>query len=178
MGASQREQINWLGNLVQDANPACKRANCHGRGVTADSWSENQAPLGSGRYWPESFYEEDICECVKITHFEPFARAGKEIPAFAHRSWGYFLDKVEEWHETQGKDEFGNSLTLYQMAHWDCPQCKVDELQERRADDAQSFFYMEGQKEDYKNKVKDLEAELEERETETINADRNRRFRA
>lgn len=110
-------RIPW-GHLIQAfvmaANPACTRNNCHGRGVVASSWSENQSPLGSKEYWPEYFYEEETCHCSK------FSMLGLGIL----------------WEALEGKGMVisPNQPTLFEMAHWGCRQCKIENQQEVMAE--------------------------------------------
>lgn len=177
MGAGESKQLNEYVNWIRLANPACTRSNCHGRGITCGSWTENQSPMGSGEYWPESFYEEDICVCVA----EGFVPAGRGMEGWQEH-YDEFCEKLFEWAEDQHPvDGSQCGKSLYEMAHWGCKQCEVGELQEKRADDAQSFFYMEGRKEHYKREAKDYKelydkekARSDELETQIINQGRSR----
>lgn len=62
----------------------CKK--CGGWGTV--SWTENQSPIGSGEYWPESF--TDLCEACIGLHKCP--RCGHQHP----QSWNDFETKDDQ----------------------------------------------------------------------------------
>lgn len=117
---------NQLQRLVALANPACLK--CHGRAVVCQTWSENQAPLGSGRVWEETFYEEDYCQCLT------------SIPGLT------FLETLEPFEslfeEPLGTGPFGGFPTLYEFAHWGCRICQRIDVEERRSADRQEAYYV------------------------------------
>ena len=143
--------------IVQHANPACNR--CHGRGIFWQTWSENMSPLGSGMYWPQTFYEEDLCNCI-----EGFV--GQWKAKMIGEQFSYWLEMDDEYppeHKILGDYE-EHDLSWAKAAHWGCKMCKLNVLEEHHADDHMAAGQIVGEllRDVHNLTVNDIEKRLED----------------